>query len=79
MMSSTILLPKNEELSLKADIDKLNELKNIDDMIKFEDSFRELFNESIVKRFSDVEELAKKYTKENKQMKKHIKHLEDSV
>lgn len=79
MMSSTILLPKNEELSLKADIDKLNELKNIDDMIKFEDSFRELFNESIFKRFSDVEELAKKYTKENKQMKKHIKHLEDSV
>ncbi|KAF0272817.1 hypothetical protein FOG51_02109 [Hanseniaspora uvarum] len=79
MMSSTILLPKNQELSLKADIDKLNELKNIDDMIKFEDSFRELFNESIVKRFSDVEELAKKYTKENKQMKKHIKHLEDSV
>ncbi|CAI8508447.1 unnamed protein product [Hanseniaspora opuntiae] len=79
MMSSTVLLPKNVELSVKADIDKLNGFENMSYMLEFEDQFRDLFNESIVKRFGDVEELAKKYTKENKQLKKHIKHLEDSV
>lgn len=79
IMSSTVLLPKNEELSVKAEIDKLNGFKDINNMLEFEDQFRDLFNESIVKRFGDVEELAKKYTKENKQLKKHIKHLEDSV
>ncbi|KAL6935485.1 hypothetical protein ACO0R3_000528 [Hanseniaspora guilliermondii] len=79
MMTSTVLLPKNEELSLKADIDNLNGFENLSYMLDFEDGFRDLFIESIVKRFGDVEELAKKYTKENKQLKKHIKHLEDSA
>lgn len=83
MTESTILLSSNanitESISVKANISALKEMQQEKDLIKFDEDFKQIYINGIEKRFVDLEELAKRLNKENKQLKKHIKKYDEDA
>ena len=77
MLESTISLANDinltESVVVKADISPLTQIQQEKDLLAFDDHFKQVYIKSVEKRFVDLEELAKKLNKENKQLNKQIK------
>ncbi|XBW38167.1 hypothetical protein QEN19_003762 [Hanseniaspora menglaensis] len=79
MSESTILLSNEfditESVNVKADVSSLTEITEDEELIKFDNDFRQVYIKSVEKRFVDLEDLAKRLNKENKQLKKQVKKV----
>ncbi|KAL6927305.1 hypothetical protein ACO0SA_003603 [Hanseniaspora valbyensis] len=77
MLESTISLTNDinltESVVVKADVSPLTQIQQEKDLLAFDDHFKQVYIKSVEKRFVDLEELAKKLNKENKQLNKQIK------
>ncbi|OBA25502.1 hypothetical protein HANVADRAFT_3687, partial [Hanseniaspora valbyensis NRRL Y-1626] len=62
-----------ESVVVKADVSPLTQIQQDKDLLAFDDHFKQVYIKSVEKRFLDLEELAKKLNKENKQLNKQVK------